>query len=229
MKKSAFFMIIILICAAASAETRIGKIVQIINDVDLTSSSTGKKITPKIGDTITTDHRIRTGKKSLMDILLNNGTILSIKEVSVLSVSNLKIEDSDPPTRLKMLTGKLRIMLKKIYKTESLILKTPTAIAAVRGTDFGVITTNLETKIVVFDGRVEVGAENKDIKKSYILKKREETSIKKNEPPVMPKILPAEIIENWFDHYEIDNSNKIVTKAKKDEGILDWIMRKRDY
>ena len=74
-----------------------------------------------------------------------------------------------------MLTGMLRITVKKLFKNRTLILKTPTAVAGVRGTDFGVITSQTETKIVVFDGKVDVANKKRKITKSYTLKKGEES------------------------------------------------------
>jgi len=211
------------------AQERLGKIIQFVGDVDITSLSTGKRFIPDIGTTIQRDYRIRTGKKSFVEILLNNGTKIFIKEITVLNVSNLRMKASDPPTRLKMLTGKIRIIVKKIFKERTLILKTPTTVAGVRGTDFGVIASKYETKVVVFTGKVEVANSNKDIIKSYILRDREEVTVKENEPPMQPRVVPADILDSWFDFYEIDEKNQIIIRSDKDESFIDKFLRKRDF
>jgi ferric-dicitrate binding protein FerR (iron transport regulator) len=220
---------IFLLCTESFAQESLGKIIQFVGDVDITSLSTGKRFTPDIGTTIQRDYRIRTGKKSFVEILLNNGTKIFIKEITVLNVSNLRMKSSDPPTRLKMLTGKIRIIIKKIFRERTLILKTPTTVAGVRGTDFGAIASKYETKVVVFAGKVEVANINKDIIKSYILRDREEVTVKENEPPMRPRVVPADILDSWFDFYEIDEKNQIIIRSDKDESFIDKFLRKREF
>jgi hypothetical protein len=227
MKKIYLVIIFMLFYSFCAAETKIGKIIQIVGDVDITSFTTGKKIVPDVGLIITSDNKIRTGKKSFVEILLNDGTKLSVKDVSVLNISTLKMSENDPPSRIKLLTGKIRLALKRVYKDRSLILKTPTAVAGVRGTDFGVIASKLETRIVVFDGKVEVANENKNIIKSYILQEREETSVKLDSDPERPRMVPSDMLNEWFDYYEIVEDSKIITKKKRDEGFIDTILRKK--
>jgi len=214
----------------AYAVEPVGKIIQLINDVDITSLTTGEKITPHAGFIINTDHKIRTGKRSYAEILLNNGTRIQMRDISVLNVASLKEEKSEEPTRLRLLTGKLRISVKKVFsKGHTLLLKTPTAIAGIRGTDFGVIATINETKIIVFDGKLDVASSNQKIIKSYQLRDREESDIKKDAPPSPPRAVPEDIANSWFDRYDIDEQNKIIDKTKSSEGLLDSILRKRSY
>ncbi len=224
------FALIFTFTAIGSAQTRVGKIVQLINNVDITSLTSGKKTVPSIGDEISTDHKIRTGKKSFVEILLDDGTKLSMKEVSVLNISSLKLKDSDKATRVRLLTGKVRIALKRVFRGEhSLILKTPTAIAGVRGTDFGAIATSLETKILVFDGKVEVANANKNIIKSVLLRPREESGITKNEAPTEPRTVPQEIMKNWFEYYDINDENRIIIKSREEKGFIDRLLRRKDF
>jgi len=211
------------------AEENLGKVVSILGDVDITSVSTGKKFIPAIGTPITADYKIRTGNKAYLEILLNDGTKIFVREVTVLNITSLKIKDSDPPTKLGMLTGKLRVTLKKTFKADSLILRTPTTIAGVRGTDFGAIATRDETRVVVFDGKVEVANTRKEIVKSFIVRPKEEVSIKRDAPPTEPRIVPQEILQTWFDYYAIDDRNRIIIRKKNDEGFIDNLLRKKEF
>lgn len=219
-------------CSTIALSEPIGKIVQLVNDVDISSLTTGKLLVPQIGFQISTDHKIRTGKRSYAEIVLNNGTKIILKEVSVLNVMSLKAHESLQPTRIRLLTGKVRIALKRLLRggsEHSLILKTPTAVAGVRGTDFGVIASRYETKVAVFSGLVEVASSNKKIIKSYILQEREETGILKNSPPSRPRTVPHDIIKNWFDYYEINDDNRIIIKQFTEESIIDKLLRKQNY
>ena len=211
------------------AKENLGKIIHLIGDVDVTSLSTGSRFTPQIGTMVQRDHKIRTGKKSFVEILLRNGTKIFLKEISVLNISSIRLSEADKPTRLKMLTGKIRVMAKKIFTDRTLILKTPTAVAGIRGTDFGAIASKYETKVVVFNGTVEVANSSKDVIKSYVLTDREEVSVKENRPPTKPRVVPSEILRSWFDLYEIDERNKIIIRREKDGGIIDRILRKHEF
>ncbi|MBP7582444.1 MAG: FecR domain-containing protein [Spirochaetes bacterium] len=212
------------------AQQGVGKIIQLVNDVDITSLTTGKRIVPEIGFIVHTDHKIRTGKRSFVEILLDNGTRLQLKDISVLNVSSLKLTKNDEPTRLRLITGKVRVSLKKIYRDgHSLILKTPTAIAGVRGTDFGVIASQFETKVLVFEGKLDIASSNASILKSQQLGERDECDIVKDREPSNVRKLPSNLVDTWFERYEIDARNRIIRKRAENEGILDDILRKRQY
>ncbi|MCX7679145.1 MAG: FecR family protein [Spirochaetes bacterium] len=214
---------------AFSAEP-VGKIIQLINDVDVTSLTSGEKIIPQVGFILKADHKIRTGKRSYAEILLNNGTRIQMRDISVLNISSLKDEQNEEPTRLKLLTGKVRVSVKKVFhKGHTLIVKTPTAIAGIRGTEFGIIATINETKIIVFSGSLEVASSNPKIIKSYLLKDREESDIPKDSPPTSPRAVPEHILNTWFDRYDIDERNRIIDKTKGNEDLIDTILRKRTY
>jgi hypothetical protein len=230
MRKVILIFVVSFFFTYAHAVEPVGKILQLINDVDVTSLSTGEKITPQAGFVLNTDHKIRTGKRSYAEILLNNGTRIQMRDISVLNVASLKDDKSEDPTRLRLLTGKLRVTVKKVFsKGHTLILKTPTAIAGIRGTDFGVIATINETKIIVFTGKIDVASSNEKIIKSYQLRDREETDVKKDAPPLQPRSVPEQVINTWFERYDIDEKNQIIDKTKPNEGLLDKILRKRTY
>jgi hypothetical protein len=231
MMRSIIIPVMLLITTAvAYSETNVGKIIQAANDVDITSLTTGQKFLPEIGFYVNTDHKIRTGKRSYVEILLNNGTRVQMKEVSVMNVASLKTRDSEQPTRIRLLTGAVRISLKKLFRDgHALILKTPTAIAGVRGTDFGAIASLVETKVIVFDGLVDIASSDNTILNSFQLKAKEESDIKKGQAPTRPREVPDNLMDSWFDHYEIDEHNNIIRKKTGSGGFIDNILRKRQY
>jgi len=122
----------------------------------------------------------------------------------------------------------LRVIAAKTMKGNSVVVYTPTAIAGVRGTDFGVIATQLETRVVIFQGKVEVANKDKNILKSYILKDREETKVTYQQPPEAPVVVPDYILSKWFDIYSIDEKTNIIIKRKQDDSLLDQLLRKKD-
>lgn len=221
-------LLVVFVCGNAYAQDELGIINSFVGNVDITAISTGKRFIPRIGTAITSDHKIRTGKNSFIELLLNDRTKIFVREVTVVSISELKLRESDPPTRVNMLTGKLRVTLKKTFKDRSFVLTTPTTVAGVRGTDFGVITSRDETRLVVFEGRVEVANVRKDIIKTFVVEEKEEVSVTHNSPPTEPKAVPEKIIHTWFDYYDIDEGNRIIIRKKGDRGFLDDLLRKRE-
>jgi len=221
-------MAILLLMSINSFAKPVGKILELSGDIDITSMKTGKRIIPEEGTVIDGNDKIRTGRKSFVSIVLNDGSKLFIREISVLYVHDIKLNLTDQPTRIQIITGKLRVIAAKTMKGNSLVVYTPTAIAGVRGTDFGVIATQLETRVVIFQGKVEVANKDKNILKSYILKDREETKVTYQQPPEAPVVVPDYILSKWFDIYSIDEKKNIIIKRKQDDSLLDQLLRKKD-
>ena len=221
-------MAILLLMSINSFAKPVGKILELSGDIDITSMITGKRIIPEEGTVIDGNDKIRTGRKSFVSIVLNDGSKLFIREISVLYVHDIKLNLTDQPTRIQIITGKLRVIAAKTMKGNSLVVYTPTAIAGVRGTDFGIIATQLETRVVIFQGKVEVANKDKNILKSYILKDREETKVTYQQPPEAPVVVPDYILSKWFDIYSIDEKKNIIIKRKQDDSLLDQLLRKKD-
>lgn len=210
------------------ADKPVGKILQLSGDVDITADS-GKRKVPREGTVISEKDRIRTGRKSFVSIILNDGSTLFIREISVVHVQNIRLSDTGQPTRIEMFTGKLRVIAAKTLKGQGMFVATPTAIAGVRGTDFGIIATQLETRVVVFNGEVEVANKDRNILKSYIVRDREETRVVFQQPPETPVVVPDDVLSKWFDTYFIDEKRNVIIKRKQEGGIIDQILRKKDF
>ncbi|MCX8122568.1 MAG: FecR family protein [Spirochaetes bacterium] len=222
-------MMVIMIAYTVSAMAKpVGKILDLSGDVDITSVS-GKRIIPNQGTVIEDTDKIRTGRKSFVSVILNDGCKLFIREISVLYVQDIRLKETDQPTKIQMITGKLRVIAEKTIRGNSVIVYTPTAIAGVRGTDFGIIATQFETKVVVFKGVVEVANRDTNIVKSFILKDREETRVPYQRPPEEPVVVPDYILPKWFDSYIIDEKRNVIIKVKQEEGLLDQLLRKKDF
>ncbi|HOJ28168.1 MAG TPA: FecR family protein [Spirochaetota bacterium] len=226
-RKSVIIVLILFFTANAIAKP-VGKILDLSGDVDITSVS-GKRIIPNEGTILEDTDKIRTGRKSFVSVLLNDGSKLFIREISVLYVQDIRLKEAEQPTKIQMVTGKLRIIAAKTIKGTSVIVYTPTAIAGVRGTDFGIIATQFETKVVVFKGEVEVANRDTKILKSYILKDREETRVAYQQPPEEPITVPDYMLPKWFDSYVIDEKRNIIIKIKQEEGLIDQLLRKKDF
>jgi len=109
-----------------------------------------------IGEIIKENDVILTGVNSFCDLKIG-GSMIRIKEKSKVLVSNLIRKGNLENTNLGLDIGKLLCKPKKLLKSESFIVKTPTAVAGVRGTKFVVETDRAKTtRLKVFDGKVKI-------------------------------------------------------------------------
>ncbi|MCL2026840.1 MAG: FecR domain-containing protein [Leptospirales bacterium] len=111
----------------------------------------------EIGVPLKQDDTIKTSELSFCDIKLGD-SLIRIKEKSTVILSSLMQSDGNENVGLELLSGKMLCKPKKLLKSEQFVVKTPTAIAAVRGTDFTVETdANKTTRIKVFSGSMNIG------------------------------------------------------------------------
>ena len=158
------------------------------------------------GDNLAVGDVIATGKKSVTDLLYGKSGIIRISENSRITVNSIA-DKSANDTVVDMENGKVFLTLTKLKGT-GFKVKTPTAVASVRGTSFTVLSDKKGAKLSVVKGTVAVNPvkdgtviEDKTVsvetgnKTDYIDKKSVEKIIMgKMEIPVMA-MTPAEKIE----------------------------------
>lgn len=165
---------------------------------------TRNNVALSIGDIIKEKDEINTGNESFCDIKIG-GSIIRIKEKSKLTVSNLIRQGGAESTQLGMDMGKMLCKPKKLLKDDSFTIKTPTAVAGVRGTQFTVeIDTLKTTRIKVFDGKVQVAKRIKQFEGNF------EKILAMS--PVIDKEEKIVITEK-----EVEKSEKIVEKILQNE------------
>lgn len=109
-----------------------------------------------IGDIIQEKDIIETAAGSFCDIKIG-GSIIRVKENTKLVVSTLLRNGEGEETTLGMDQGKMLCKPKKLLKSDKFVVKTPTAVAGVRGTQFIVEADAAKTtRIKVFDGKVRI-------------------------------------------------------------------------
>jgi outer membrane protein assembly factor BamB len=117
---------------------------------------TNNNVPAEIGDIVKESDTIVTAPDSFCDIRMG-GSIIRIKENSKVIFSSLLRKENGESITLGMSEGKMLCKPKKLLKSESFTVKTPTAIAAVRGTQFTIETDKDQTTSVkVFSGKVKV-------------------------------------------------------------------------
>ncbi len=97
----------------------------------------------KKGNPVYTGDTLITNKRARINVLLNDNSMFSLAPVSKLSVDKSVYEPKWKvrKSKLSMLWGKARFIVKKIKGKSDYNVKTPTAVCGVRGTDFVVAVT----------------------------------------------------------------------------------------
>lgn len=158
------------------------------------------------GDMLKAGDIIVTGKKSVADLVFGTSGVIRINENSHVTVTSIA-DKTNNNSELNMDNGKVFLTLSKLKGT-GFKVKTPTAVASVRGTSFTVLSDKKGAKLSVAKGTVAVNpvkdgnvVEDKTAaveagnRTDYIDKKSVEKIISgKMEIPVM-KMSPAEKID----------------------------------
>lgn len=107
---------------------------------------------------LTQGDEIKTGKKSQCNLVIGKDSFISVKETSHLVLEKILKEVSGiEDNQLALKVGKSVVNPKKLLKGDSFKIKTPTAIAAVRGTRFVVESKpGVKLRVAVVEGKVEL-------------------------------------------------------------------------
>jgi 5'(3')-deoxyribonucleotidase len=175
-----------------------------------------------IGDPVTEKDTITTGPQSSCDIKIGE-SIIRVKEKSKMAFSTLSKSDKNEQTSLDLNEGRLLCKPKKLLKDDSFMVKTPTAIAAVRGTEFTVESdANKTTRIKVFDGKVKVAKRIKQFEENISNVVDVATPIEKKESVIITEKEVAET-EKKIDKVIADNKGadiaSVITKTQSDVAI----------
>jgi hypothetical protein len=141
------------------------------------------------GEKIVSGDVLATGKNSNAIIKLENGSVVTLLERTTIAVE----ESVKNSTVFKTIVGKIKASVKKLRIRQKFEIKTPTAICAVRGTEFQVeVFEDGKTAIEVYEGFV--GARNiQGIGDEVVVYENQKTEVLMNQAPSSPQQLRSEI------------------------------------
>lgn len=172
-------------------------------------------IDAQIGDIIKENDVIVTAEGAFCDIKIGE-SIIRIKSRSEVSVSQLLKNGELELITLGLSSGSMLCKPKKLVKSESFLVKTPTAVAGVRGTQFAVETDKaFTTRIKVFEGEVKVAKRIKQLEESVekILEIAPELKSKEQVVITLDEVKKAESV--------VENALKIETaKGEPNDEII---------
>ncbi|MCL1834270.1 MAG: FecR domain-containing protein [Leptospirales bacterium] len=192
---SILFMSILLFNCSAKKSEEYASIAFMIGDVKKNNVET------KIGEITKEDDTITTGDNSFCDIRIGE-SLLRIKSQSSVNITSLIKNGTTENTIINLNSGKILCKAKKLSEDENFMVKTPTTVAAIRGTQFTVETDKvLTTRIKVFEGGVKVAKRVKPLEASLdkvlsyapVVKPHEKVIITANDVETAAKIVDASL------------------------------------
>jgi len=146
--------------------------------------------------------RLKTGPGSYAEILIDDGSLLKVGENSeiILSEISADFDTKKIEASIFLRIGRLFSNIARfVHPRSRFSVRTPTAVAGVRGTEFIVeITDAEETDVGVFDGKVDVGgidSQGELIEGSRVLlTKKRQTRVQKHKRPIHPVALKKRML-----------------------------------
>lgn len=170
-KTTSIFLIFILMVIGpnvAYAESSRGVVRVVSGDARIQRARDDEYTKLKIGDVVKVGDSIMTGRNSRVKMVMMDENVISVSEDSHFTFERYEYDPSkfEKNVVLKLAFGKLRSIVKQRYdgKDSQYIVKTPSAVANVHGTDFLTVynvQTN-ETKIITFQGGVNFSMLNEN-------------------------------------------------------------------
>jgi len=184
-------------CEAAKVKGA-AALASLVGDVQVQSGS-GAWQAAQEGAVLAPGDSVRTAAGSKARLVLEDGSLLVVGELSVFSLKSLDADygASRSTSDFTLSSGAVRVVVeKKLTAGSAFSIETPTAVAGVRGTDFSVELNDEEiTTVTVFEGQVEVGNILQSIKERVLLDPEHATEVTRGKPPVKPMRLKKELLE----------------------------------
>ncbi len=202
-----FFSVVLLLTfgfvGAATAQAVHGVFRVVKGDVKIIQGSDQKEVKARLGQKVYPKDTIIAAKDSRAKIVMVDNNELNISPESKIEIQSYEYKPNEDKksVMLNVLYGKVRAKVNQKYDGDNKFnVKTPSAVAGVRGTDFFTSYnrgTN-ETKIVTFEGRVafgQAGAGGTIVNPVYV-SRGETTSQRGSSAPTAPISVPkAELAE----------------------------------
>lgn len=176
-----------------------GTFMVVKGDVQVTSKD-GKTEKAKIGKKVFSSDTVVSGKDARAKIVMEDKNVINISPETKLILEKYIFDPAknDKQVTLNVEYGKVRATVEQKYDGEKnkFHVKTPAAVAGVRGTDFltSFNPANKQTKIVTFEGKVAVGTPGIGgrIMNPVFVEPGQFTTANTGAPPSAPTILPKE-------------------------------------
>lgn len=196
-----------------------GRVVDLKGEVWITPTG-GTKAKAQFQNQISVGDIVETKTAGMAKILFNDDTLLALKENSKVQISSFLFNPQAKKrhTVIQAFFGKIRTIVGQfVGEDQTVEIKTPTAVAGIRGTDVGVEIKRRSTLFYCFDGSTDAYNTRYPDKK-VTLKKGLSVEIFKNIAPLQDNVtpIPADIQEKMFDISWIPSH---IEKREESKGV----------
>jgi hypothetical protein len=205
------------VCPAAIAKEMYGTFMIVKGDV--TAEIDGKKSSVKVGSKIYAGNTVTTGAVARAKILMSDRNVIHVSPSTSMKIAEYVNTGDKKKVELELTQGKVRNQVLESYKGENkFIIKTPTAVAGVRGTDFFVnysAKTRI-TEVVTLKGAVEFSAlKNGVIEGNPVVVQQKQTS---SSAPDKPIAAPTAVQPD--DLKKMDQDSLAHSTPPTDKGVI---------
>lgn len=145
----------------AQAQAVHGVLRVVKGDVQIKSAKSGQTVKARMGEKVFPKDTVITGKDARAKIVMVDNNEINVSPESQIEIQNYEYDPAagKKDVLLNVIYGKVRSKVEQKYdgKTTKFQIKTPSAVAGVRGTDFLTGFQGGMTNIVTFEGKVELG------------------------------------------------------------------------
>lgn len=191
-----------LVVPSLSYAAAVGQFTQVEGQVSLLKGGAGQPVLAKVGLAVDVGDAISSGHHSRAQITFTDDTVISIAEQSQIEIKKFLFSQADNQQQglIHAIRGKLRVIvqhmdpLKKRFEVEA-----PTAVAAVRGTDFfTLVRSDTLTEFLCLQGKVEVRNVNPAIQGAVTCGGDQVTSVAKDASPAEPRTVSREQMQQML-------------------------------
>lgn len=203
---------LLILASALSAQhgTTFGKITLPLGTVQVQKPG-GDAVKAKPNMNVFAEETIITGARSRCEITLTGGGKVRIGENSELVLTSANIEPMKKEFNANLNKGNVWVAAKAAFgEKKEVSVRTPTAVAAIRGTKYRAKAGDDESSVLVYEGKVDVNAA------SNLIEKREE--MKKSMAPGAP---PGEVKFKLGEVQEISAPTQV--SGPYEVTLEDWV------
>lgn len=209
-----------------SAEKYLGEIGEVKGTVEILKDGETEWVPVVEEMPVQMKERIKTSGGSSCNLELDDGSIVYVGENTETSVEMLDVTGDKHESKISLWFGKLIANIKKSKQTK-MSVRTPTAICAVRGTEFAVEATADESSVGVFDGQVGViAADAAEGEKEVSVDPDQETSVLKGEMPLPPSRLSEVMMKHKERNEQLRERVKLVRERLSKTPLKDRIKKR---
>lgn len=217
LKLAVYIIIFLMLTVAASSAPNID---YMMGDVKIKRAGSSDWVKAKKGIRLRQGDQVKTGKLSYANIDMD-GNAIKVGANSHVEIS-MDIIDEQPSGMLSMFFGSLSLKMDRLKKNNQKYgVKTPSAVAAVRGTEFNIVTGhNGKTVVQVSEGEVSLTG----VRKTVSISANQQSSVEIGKDPEKVTIITRQDWDKWLIESEKnaeENAIQIFSGALRKAQVLD--------